>query len=240
MESSFNYIGKTGIEALQELCNLRSYPQPLFLDRSTSNKILITTIVGGKIYGSSEGETLPIACELAAQITLSSWLQDKFNSSLLKPINSNNNKNKNSENHNNNNGNSENDNLNTDSNLNSDSINTDNTNNNNNNSNISQSTIGPTKSTTLSEIASAAAENSQSNSVSLLHLYLTSILPDISSKPNYDLIKSSDGFISNLSLLCNQTTLQATGTGKTKGISKNLSFSFIFSLYYDCYIFLFD
>jgi hypothetical protein len=80
----FNYSGKTAIQSLQELCLLRKYPQPLFLDRSHVNRIQVTTVVGGKIYGSAEGKTLVEACEQAATITLSTWLKDKFNPLLLK------------------------------------------------------------------------------------------------------------------------------------------------------------
>jgi hypothetical protein len=84
MEGEFNYSGKTAIESLQELCILRKYPQPLFLDRSQSNKIQVTAVVGGKIYGSAEGKTLVEACEHAATTTLSIWLKDKFDPQLLR------------------------------------------------------------------------------------------------------------------------------------------------------------
>lgn len=79
----FSYEKKTAIQALQELCNIRKYPQPLYLDRSQSNKIMVTTVVGGKIYGSAEGKSVAEACEQAAIATLKIWLKDSFNPSLL-------------------------------------------------------------------------------------------------------------------------------------------------------------
>jgi hypothetical protein len=80
----FQYAEKTAVQSLQELCLLRKYPQPLFLDRSQGNQILVTTVVGGKIYGSAENKTIAEACEDAAIATLSIWLKDQFDPSLLK------------------------------------------------------------------------------------------------------------------------------------------------------------
>jgi hypothetical protein len=84
MDNGFQYEGKTAVQSLQELCLLRKYPQPLFLDRSQGNQIMVTTVVGGKIYGSGENKTIAEACEDAAIATLSIWLKDQFDSSLLK------------------------------------------------------------------------------------------------------------------------------------------------------------
>jgi hypothetical protein len=84
----FSYAGKSAVQALQELCLLRRYPQPVFLDRSLphSEIVAVTTIVGGKTYGSAEGTTSVIACENAAIVTLSAWLKEEFNPTLLKRI----------------------------------------------------------------------------------------------------------------------------------------------------------
>jgi hypothetical protein len=53
----------------------------VFLDRSLphSEIVAVTTIVGGKTYGSAEGTTSVIASENAAIVTLSAWLKEELN-----------------------------------------------------------------------------------------------------------------------------------------------------------------
>lgn len=189
MEGEFSYSGKTAIHSLQELCHLRKYPQPLFLDRSQVNKIQVTTVVGGKIYGSAEGKTLVEACEEAALATLSIWLKDKFNPLLLKKS--------------------------------SESI----LGANENGSKIKNSS--PTSTTVTSTNATTATtSDSQSNAVSLLHVFASSILYDPASKPDYDVNRVDDKFFCALTVLHKGKTFKTYGDGKTKG---SVTFILIFS-----------
>lgn len=84
----YDYSGKTAVEALQGICMARRYPPPVFMDRSppTGSTIIVTTVVGGRAYGSGEGETSALACDQASQETLSMWLKESFQPHLLKPL----------------------------------------------------------------------------------------------------------------------------------------------------------
>lgn len=167
-EEKFVYENKTAIQSLQELCLIRKYPTPLYLDRSQLNKIMVTTVVGGKIYGSAEGKSVAEACELAAIATLKIWLKDSFDSSLLL-----------------------------------------------------QKSSERIEETHVNNTTSIGSNNSQSdsqlNSVSLLHVFITSILHDSSSKPEYIVNKLDDKFFCELTLLHEGKTIKTCGDGKTKG-----------------------
>ena len=82
----FDYGGKTAVEALVGVCCARQYPQPIFVDRSSSDgdKVKVIATVGGQSYGSGEGETSAFACEKASIATLSAWLKEDFKPNILR------------------------------------------------------------------------------------------------------------------------------------------------------------
>jgi hypothetical protein len=74
----FDYHGKTAVQALQELCIVRQWKQPLFLERATTDKskYIITVVVNSKSYATTAQSDKGSGCESAACETLTSLLEN--------------------------------------------------------------------------------------------------------------------------------------------------------------------
>jgi hypothetical protein len=168
----FDYTGKTAVEALQGICLVRQYPQPIFLDRSPpeGNIVIVTAVVGGRAYGSGEGQSSFLACEKAAMITLSAWLKEAFQPHLIKAA--------------------------------------------------SDAALTSLE----SEESTAAGDGAQSNALSIFNLYVSAVVRDVATKPDFCIKKSDDGnFHCVLKITIDSKIYRAVGDGRTKVLAKRLA-----------------